>query len=147
MDTKGPSGLIAHRPARRLASGAAQVVQAAILALACAAIAGCANAALRKARAEIAAGHYPTAHQQLLAARDDPTLWSWRRSEIDDDLCLTETKIGAPAYPITEQLSACDRASSEGAEQSGKLLAGIQAAQRQSQIKAINQAIAAKDLA
>jgi hypothetical protein len=147
MDQKGQSTIEALRPSARISRHSARIVKALILSAVIGAFAGCANTALRTARDEIAAGHYATAHQQLVAAREDPKLSSWRRREIDDDLCLTETKIGAPAYPITEQLSACDRASSEGASHSGKLLAGIQDGQRKAQIKEINEAIGAKDLA
>jgi hypothetical protein len=146
MDAKGLITLVARRT-DLTAARSMQIIKALIISLALGALAGCANAALRTARDEIAAGHYATAHQQLVAAREDPKLSSWRRREIDDDLCLTEAKIGAPVYPITEQLSVCDRASSEGASQSGKLLAGIQDSQRQTQVKEINEAIAAKDLA
>jgi hypothetical protein len=136
------TGLVAGWPRRWV-----QTVDGLIIGLALAALAGCASTALRSARDEIAAGHYATAHQQLVAARNDPKLSAWRRREIDDDLCLTETKIGAPAYPITEQLSACGRASSEGESRSGRILAEIQNSQRRKQIKEINRAIGAKDLA
>ena len=146
MDANGLTDLVAPQP-NPAASRSMQTFKTLIISLALGALAGCANAALRTARDEIAAGHYAKAHQQLVAAREDPKLSSWRRREIDDDLCLTEAKIGAPAYPITEQLSACDRASSEGASQSSQLMAGIQDSQRQAQIREISTAIAAKDLA
>jgi hypothetical protein len=146
MNAKGRSTFVEPRP-DPAAARSTRIVNALIILLTLGTLAGCANAALRTARDEIAAGHYATAHQQLVVAREDPKLSSWRRREIDDDLCLTETKIGAPAFPITEQLSACDRASGEGASQSGKLLAGLRDAQRQAQIKEINEAIGAKDLA
>jgi hypothetical protein len=110
-------------------------------------IAGCASATLRSARDEIAAGHYATAHQHLLTARNEPNLSSYHRREIDDDLCLTEEKIGAPSYPVAEQLSACERASSEGAGQSGKILTEIRESQRETLKKAIDSAIAAGDVA
>jgi hypothetical protein len=111
------------------------------------ALAGCASASLRSARGEIAAGHYATAHQQLVAARNEPNLSSYHRREIDDDLCLTEQKIGAPGYPIAEQLSACERAADEGASRSEKILRQIQDGQREGLTKEIDGAIAAGDVA
>jgi hypothetical protein len=108
---------------------------------------GCAGASLRAARSAIAAGDYPTAHQELVAARNDPRLSDRQRREVADDLCLTEYKVGAPAYPTAEQLSICREAANAGAGQSATLLATIAASQRTAETNNINQAIAHADLA
>ncbi len=110
-------------------------------------LAGCASATLRSARDAIAAGHYAEAHQKLVVARNEPNLSSYHRREIDDDICLTEEKMGAPGYPVAEQLSVCERASGEGAEQSKQLLAQIQDSERSALIKQIDSSIAAGDVA
>ena len=146
MKMKGRNKFIARDPVS-LEPRAAQTIKIVVIATALAAIAGCASATLRSARDEIAAGHYTTAHQQLIVARNEPDLSASHRREIDDDLCLTEEKIGAPGYPIAEQLSACQRGSSEGAGQSKTILTQIQEAQREALIKAINGSITAGDVA
>ncbi|HXR25018.1 MAG TPA: hypothetical protein VN742_06630 [Candidatus Binataceae bacterium] len=110
-------------------------------------LAGCAGASLRAARSAIAAGDYTTAHQELVTARNDPRLSDRQRREITDDLCLTEYKVGAPAYPTAEQLSICHEAANAGAAQSATLLATIAASQRTVETNNINQAIAHADLA
>jgi hypothetical protein len=110
-------------------------------------LAGCAGASLRAARSAIAAGDYSTAHQELVAARDDPRLSDRQRREIVDDLCLTEYKVGAPAYPTAEQLSICHEAANAGAGQSATLLVTIAASQRTAETNDINQAITHADLA
>ena len=110
-------------------------------------LAGCASATLRTARDELAAGRYAEAHQKLLIARNDPNLSSYHRREIDNDICLTEEKMGAPGYPVAEQLSVCERAADEGADQSKQILAQIQDTQRGSLVKQIDSSIAAGDVA
>lgn len=110
-------------------------------------LAGCADASLRAARSAIAAGDYPAAHQKLVAARNDPRLSDRQRREVADDLCLTEYKVGAPAYPPAEELSICREAASLGPGPSATLLAEIAATQRAAETNRINQAIAHNDLA
>ena len=118
-----------------------------LIVLAAGPLAGCANESLRAARSALAAGDYTTAHQELLTARDDPKLSPGQHREIADDLCLTEYKVGAPAYPTAEQLSICREAANGGTEQSTALLAGIEAAERATETNNINRAIADNDLA
>lgn len=117
-----------------------------IVAISVGALAGCANQSLRAARTAIAAGDYSTAHQELVTARNAPGLSAGERREIADDLCLTESKVGAPAYPTAEQLSVCRNAANLGATQSATLLAGIAASERAAEADRINQAIARDDL-
>jgi hypothetical protein len=105
------------------------------------ALAGCASAPLREARSELAAGRYADAHQQLLAAREESGLSARRQREIDKDLCLTEFKLGAPSYPLTEQYSACTQATREGASESADLAAKILTEQRTALVATINKAI------
>jgi len=86
MDAKGQNTLAA-RQSDHAAAVSIQIGKALIICLAMGAIAGCANTALRTARDEIAAGHYATAHQQLLAARAAKSAIASRTSGL----------IGAPA--------------------------------------------------
>jgi len=123
------------------------VAKTIIAAITLMALAGCASETLRSAREEIAAGNYADAHQKLLAARNEPNLSSYHRREIDNDLCLTEEKIGAPGYPIAEQLSACARASNEGADQSKQIAILIEDSERTALVKQIDDSITAGDVA
>lgn len=124
-----------------MASGALLVIVAA------ACLTGCAGASLRAARGALAVGDYPTAHRALAAARNDPKLSDRQRREITDDLCLTEYKVGAPAYPTAEQLSICREAAGAGAGPSTALLGEIATAERLAEANYVNQAIAHSDLA
>jgi hypothetical protein len=118
-----------------------------LLVIAAAALTGCASTSLRAARGAIAAGDYATAHQELVAARNDHGLSDRQRREITDDLCLTEYKVGAPAYPTAEQLSICREAAGGGAGQSTALLLEIETAERGAATNNVNQAITHNDLA
>jgi hypothetical protein len=104
-------------------------------------LAGCASTALRGARADLAAGNYQAAHQELLAARSVPDLRESQRREIDNDLCVTEYKIGAPAYPLDEQDKACTTAAAEGATTSAELEAKVSERRLTAASKEVNDAI------
>lgn len=109
-------------------------------------LAGCASTALRGARADLTAGNYQVAHQELLAARSDPSLSNSKRREIDNDLCLSEYKLGAPAYSLTVQDHTCTVAATEGAEESAELAQKIEHARLAALAKRINDAIASGEL-
>jgi hypothetical protein len=113
-------------------------------------LSGCAtmtDPSLLAARNALTTGDYATAHQELLAARNDKDLSDQQRREVADDLCLTEYKIGVPTYPRAEQLSVCREAASAGAGPSAALLSQIEATDHAAQSDKINQAIAHDDIA
>jgi hypothetical protein len=111
-------------------------------------LAGCASGALVHARAEIAAGHYGAAHQELAqAAGNQANLSQRERRELNDGLCLTEYKIGAPSYPLGEQQQACAAATALNGSRSGPLLAAVELNRRDAISGQITSAIAQGDIA
>jgi len=110
-------------------------------------LAGCTNSSVAAARGEIAAGHYAAAHQDLVnATRNSGQLSASERREVADDLCLTEFKIGAPAYPLAEQHHVCAAASTPGSG-SATTLEQVEEAQRDAAVSEITNAISHGDIA
>jgi hypothetical protein len=109
---------------------------------------GCTNSSIAAARHELAAGHYVAAHQELVTAqRANRELSTRERREVGDDLCLTEYKIGAPTYPLTEQQRICAEAVMLGGSNSRQLLANIENSERVAWADAFAQALGAGDIA
>jgi len=109
---------------------------------------GCVNSSLRAARAEIEAGHYGPAHQDLVAAeRSGHKLSPREKREIIADLCLTEYQIGMPAYPLAQQERACTIAARESDADSAALLVKVQERERTSLAGQIDAALVSGDAA
>jgi hypothetical protein len=128
----------------RLVSLAAIAIAAAI----CVTISGCVNESLEAARQEIAAGNYVSAHQELVAAQHSSQSLSGReRREVVNDLCLTEYRIGTPAYSLSEQARACTVATDRPGSPSALILFKIQDAERTTLSNEIEAALAKGDAA
>jgi hypothetical protein len=112
-----------------------------------AALAGCTNSSIASARAEIAGGNYAAAHHDLVAAETDSKLSAHERREVKDDLCLTEYKIAAPSYPLSEQRRVCTSAAVEPDSQAVSILAAIEKAELNAASVEATRAIAEDDLA
>ncbi|HJU29643.1 MAG TPA: hypothetical protein VJ718_10755 [Candidatus Binataceae bacterium] len=109
---------------------------------------GCAASGVARARAEIAKGNYSAAHHELeLAAADRSRLSRRDVRELNDALCLTEYKIGAPSYSMAEQQRACSEAATLDGSQSGPLLATIEQNRRAALSDAIENSLAQGDIA
>jgi hypothetical protein len=118
-----------------------------LLILVVAGLSGCLNDSLAAARAKLSEGQYAAAHEQLMAAAQQPQKLSVReRRELLDDLCLTEFKIGAPSYPVAEQQHACARAASQPGSSSGPTLAQVEAAHRAALGAEVTSALNANDV-
>jgi hypothetical protein len=110
--------------------------------------AGCTDASLARARNEIALGNYASAHQYFAgAAANSNQLSPANRREVMDGLCLTEYRIGAPVYPLTQQLRSCAAALNEPGSKSAQMFADVARQQRAYLTKLINTAVAQKDIA
>ena len=108
--------------------------------------AGCAPSALSLARQKMAAGRYSEAHQELSGIQIASLTPSERR-EVKDDLCLSDFKIGAPAYSAAEQRRVCTDAVNEPGSQSSQYLDQINAATRQAAVDKVNDDLRHGDLA
>jgi hypothetical protein len=87
---------------------------------------GCTNATLGSARQEIAQHRYEEAHGLLLAALNKPgALSPAERREVLDGLCLTEVRIGPPAYPLAEQRWRCSVANAYPGSPESQALAEV----------------------
>lgn len=107
---------------------------------------GCAPIALSSARQKMAAGQYAAAHSELetLAARTD--LNSTERREVLDDLCLSESMIGAPSYSLTHQRRTCAAAATEPGSSSAQFVAQIDDKLRAAAALQVERALKAGDL-
>ena len=109
---------------------------------------GCATGAMARARAEMATGNYVAAHQELEQAEAKQARLSARqRRELDDGLCLTEYKIGAPSYTLGEQQRACAAAAALDEDRSGPILATIERDRLGSLSARIANALTQRDIA
>jgi hypothetical protein len=137
------------RPRRntRVVSSAAWSATAAMLAAVVLTIAGCANSAISAARRELDAGHYAAAHRYLVVAQRENVLSNREQREVKENLCLTEFKIGAPAYPLAEQRRVCADAVALRSRSGGRLLAKIDDLQRAALVSEITQSLEAGDVA
>lgn len=111
-------------------------------------LAGCAPSALSSTRQQIAAHQYVAAHQQLVALLVHPDqLTPDELGEARDSLCLTEVKIGPPAYPLREQQRVCAEAADGGGRQSREILAAIDNSMRNDAERRVEQALGRRDVA
>jgi len=99
-------------------------------ALAIGALSGCTNASITTAQSEIAAGQYTAAHHTLAGAAAAGALSAREQRQVEDGLCLTEYKIGAPQYSPSQQQRTCSAAVNEPGSDSAPILARIEEAQR-----------------
>lgn len=106
---------------------------------------GCANASLATARKDIAAGHYASAHRELVAAQQQRLSTSELR-EVKDDLCLTEYKVGAPVYPFSEQREICAAALQDPGSDSGRIYSELQREELAHLATEVTSAIDTKDI-
>jgi hypothetical protein len=135
----------ASRPS--LAIRIAPVLAALGLTLAAVTVSGCAPSALGTTRQQIAAGNYAAAHRELVALLANPQkLSSSEQREAKDDLCLTEFRIGPPAYPLPAQRMVCEAAVKEPGSQSGQILAEIEAAMRNEAANRVERALKHNDV-
>jgi hypothetical protein len=120
---------------------------AAITVAFCIVSSGCVNSSVQAARDEIAAGRYASAHKYLVAAQHNDKLSARERREVLNGLCLTEYRVGAPAYPLTEQARTCSIATERPGSPSATILVKIEEAQRADLANEIEAALAAGDAA
>jgi hypothetical protein len=102
----------------------------AILILLAATICGCANSQINAARRDMTIGNYAAAHDKFVAASHSSKLNAREWRDLADGLCLTETKLGAPQYPLTEQRRICANATVRSGSSSGPILAHIDSSER-----------------
>jgi hypothetical protein len=134
------------RPRRRkwtaLSTPSAAMLLAVLLALS-----ACTPAGLVSARQKIAAREYAAAHEQLLALEaTHQQLTESERTEVKDDLCLTEFMIGEPAYGLSEQRGICALAAEQPGSRSGPILRKIDDSMRRAAARHVESALAAGDL-
>jgi hypothetical protein len=120
---------LAHPPAS-FATQCATGSLAAVLFLLASMLGGCTNVSIAKARSEIALGHYAAAHQTLARASTSSGLSEREQREVADGLCLTEYKIGAPQYSLSQQHRACARAVAAPGSESQPILEQVETAER-----------------
>lgn len=112
------------------------------------ALAGCTASALSGPRQRIANHRYVEAHQQLAALLAHPErLTANQLTEARDGLCLTEFRIGAPAYPLREQRRVCAEAARRAGSQSPALLSAIDASIRTMAERRVEVALRGGDVA
>ncbi len=117
---------------------------AAIFAPSC--FAGCANNGLAAARAQLQAGDLAGAHRSLIAASRAPRLSHDELSEIDDDLCLIEYRIGPPKYSIARERTTCGEAAKLSGSRSGPLIAELDKREHDAAAAGFADALKAGDL-
>jgi hypothetical protein len=111
-------------------------------------VAGCAPVQLTSARDAISQHRYSAAHADLVALMRQPSgLGASDRREVADDLCLTEAKIGPPAYTLAQQRLRCAMAASIPGSTSGPELSQINAEMAAADQSDFARAIASGDLA
>jgi len=93
-------------------------------------VGGCTNSAIATARSEIAAGQYAAAHRTFVQTAANATLSQRERRQVEDGICLTEYKIGAPQYSLTHQHHTCTIAVGEAGSESQPILAHVEQAER-----------------
>lgn len=109
---------------------------------------GCASTTLASARANMAAGQYAAAHQDLESALQNPAALHWgEHREVMDDLCTTEVQIGAPTYSLLRQHQTCMEAAKEPGSISGDRLSQLDATIRQEHAVEIDSALKSGDMA
>lgn len=108
---------------------------------------GCINSEIAAGRAELEKGNYGVAHERFVAAGHSSQLSGRERRALADGLCVTESKLGAPQYPLAVQRNTCAAAVALGSSPSVQILANIDAAERAKTAAAVRQALAEGDIA
>jgi hypothetical protein len=96
-----------------------------IMILLAAGVCGCFNTAIYSANRDLTNGNYAAAHDKFVAASRSSTLSTREWRELADGLCVTETKLGAPKYPLEEQRRICANAAARSGSASSPILAQI----------------------
>jgi len=108
---------------------------------------GCINSEIAAGRAELEKGNYGVAHERFVAASHSSKLSGRERRELAEGLCVTESKLGAPKYPLAAQRNTCAAAVALGGSASVPILAGIDAVERAKTAAAVHEALAEGDIA
>jgi hypothetical protein len=108
---------------------------------------GCINSEIAAGRAELEKGNYVVAHDRFVAASHASKLSGRERRELAEGLCVTESKLGAPKYPLAAQRNTCAAAAAVGGSASGQILASIDAAARAKTATAVHEDLAERDIA
>jgi hypothetical protein len=108
---------------------------------------GCANTEITAAQEELTKGDYVAAHEKFVAASHSPKLTAGERRELADGLCLTETNIGPPQYPLAEQRRRCANAAAQAGSSSGPVLARIDSVERDATKAEVHGALESDDIA
>jgi hypothetical protein len=111
------------------------------------ALSACAPSALSSARSQIAAANYPAARQELVALSVRTDLSERERTEVKDDLCLCDFKIGRPTYTLAEQRGVCMDAAKQPGSQSASIVEQIVEAERLKDTQVVEAALTEHDLA
>ena len=128
--------------------GLAYSLGAALMLCTASLVAGCTDAALVRARQQIAAGDFVAAHSYFAEqASKSAELSSHQRRLVMDGLCLTEYKIGEPTYLLNHQLRTCATAAEQPGSESGPIFADVARRQRQALSGTITAALAQRDIA
>src|SRR5689334_18891533 len=110
-------------------------------------LSGCINSEIAAGRMELERGNYSVAHQRFVAASHSSKLTERERRELADGLCVTESKLGTPRYPLARQRSTCATAVALGGSVSGPILESIDTAERVKTAATVNGALAEGDIA
>ncbi len=111
-------------------------------------LAGCTDIAISKARHQITAGNYATAHEYFATTATNLDKLSPRqRRLVMDGLCRTEYQIGASTYPLTRQLQSCAAALNQPGSESRQVFNDVAHREREELTKTIKAALAQGDLA
>jgi len=108
---------------------------------------GCINSEIAAGRVELEKGNYGVAHERFVAASHSSKLSARERRELADGLCVTESKLGTPRYPLATQRRTCAAAVALGGSASGPVLERIDTAERVKTATAVNEALSEGDIA
>jgi hypothetical protein len=107
----------------------------------------CAEVPIARAKHQMATGDYVSAHEYFAkeATRADQLSPS-QRTAVLDGLCVTEYRIGSPAYSLARQLRTCTAAVNQPGSQSAAIFAEVARKERDSLAKRINTALTQQDI-
>ena len=86
------------------------------------------------------------AHRSLVAASRAPNLSHRELREVDDDLCLTEYRIGPPEYSVARERMTCGSATKLAGSQSGPIVTALDKRAKDATETEFDNAIKAGDL-
>jgi hypothetical protein len=110
-------------------------------------LSGCINSEIAAGRMELEKGNYSVAHERFVAASHSSKLSGRERRELADGLCVTESKLETPRYPLATQRTTCAAAVALGGSASGPILATIDSTERVKTATAVHAALAEGDIA